>query len=141
MEKNHPSLLNIPLEATSVEHPNELDPDYFPQLGVKVSFLQEFINACPGGRDGIQELTTSSICELFVKPFTKPYNLSLCDLLYQTKHESIDKAQVFISHAWKYKFVDIVDALQRKFSDCLDTVIWFDVFSVNQHTTNQKDFT
>jgi tetratricopeptide (TPR) repeat protein len=132
--------IHIPLTPDKVFHPDELDSSYFPPLGIQVSFLQEFIIACPGGRDGIAELTTNEVTERLVKPFTEPYKLSFCDLLHQSGHPGIGKATVFISHAWKYKFVDLADALQRKFADTLDTVVWFDVFSVNQHTTSQKDF-
>jgi tetratricopeptide (TPR) repeat protein len=138
--KYGPLSISISLNRNDILHPDELDPSYFPLLGIKVSFLQEFINACPGRRPRIAHLTTDDICQTLVKPFTEPYKLSLCDLLNQAHHPGIGKATVFISHAWKYKFVDVVDALERKFSDALDTVVWFDVFSVNQHTTTEKDF-
>jgi tetratricopeptide (TPR) repeat protein len=132
--------IQMSLKPNKVFCPNELDPNYFRQLGVRVRFLEEFINACTGGREGIADFTTTAICERIVKPFTEPYKLSFCDLLHQSGHPGIGQATVFISHAWKYKFVDVVDALQRKFADALDTVVWFDVFSVNQHTTSQRDF-
>ncbi|MFN9909593.1 MAG: hypothetical protein ACK56F_26330, partial [bacterium] len=43
------------------------------------------------------------------------------------------EANVFISHAWKYKFLDVVDALLHHFNDRPDIVVWFDLFSNNQH--------
>ena len=40
---------------------------------------------------------------------------------------------MFISHAWKYTFVEVVDALEHHFSTQPDIFIWFDLFSNNQH--------
>ena len=132
----------LPLLPDQVSHPNELDPTYFPQLGVTVSFLSQFIQTCIGTntRDSIKDLTTNDICEKYVKPFTAPYKLSLCDLLQQCGETKIGAATVFISHAWKYKFIEVVDALERSFANSMDTVVWFDVFSVNQHSTGEKTF-
>ena len=46
------------------------------------------------------------------------------------------KAAVFISHAWKYQFLDVMDALRNYFRSDPDIIILFDVFSaVNQHAT------
>ncbi|KAJ3279063.1 Kinesin light chain 3, partial [Rhizoclosmatium sp. JEL0117] len=54
-------------------------------------------------------------------------------------------ANYFISHAWKYKFLDVVDALTNfVVSNKLDpeaTIIWFDLLSNSQHNTEAKDFT
>ena len=41
-------------------------------------------------------------------------------------------ATLFVSHAWKYKFLDVVNALARHLKDEPDTFIWFDLFSNNQ---------
>ena len=49
---------------------------------------------------------------------------------------SVKKANVFISHAWKYNFLGVVDAINQHFKDETDVTIWFDVFSVNQHATD-----
>jgi hypothetical protein len=50
---------------------------------------------------------------------------------------------VFISHAHQYVFLDVLSALQYHLGrgeDKLDTVIWFDLFSINQHLTNDWSF-
>ncbi len=142
------SLSQLPSPSGALPFPelveDELAPGYFPQDGVSVRFLQDFILQCDGGRDGIKELTTTDLCEKMVKPITAPYKLSFCDLMKQIQHKGVGKATVFISHAWKYKFVDLVDALVKHFSspgNSLDTIVWFDVFSVNQHRSGEKDFT
>jgi hypothetical protein len=46
---------------------------------------------------------------------------------------------VFISHAWKYPFLDVMDALRNYFRSEPDIVIWFDVFSVDQHAEADVD--
>ena len=46
---------------------------------------------------------------------------------------------MFISHAWKYQFLDVLDALQNYFEPEPDIIIWFDVFSVNQHADTEVD--
>jgi hypothetical protein len=55
----------------------------------------------------------------------------------------VRKANVFVSHAWKYKFLDVVDALKSHFnaSEEMDSVvIWFDLFSNNQNSTEDIPF-
>jgi hypothetical protein len=142
----------IPLPFTlpfidSVPFPKLLDdechPKYFPRYGVTVAFLGELVNLCPGGRAALEteKTTTNDVCEKFIKPTTAPYKLSFCDLLRQLRHPAVSYANVFISHAWKYAFVDVVDALTLHFADALDTIVWFDCLSVNQHRSNEKDFT
>ena len=42
---------------------------------------------------------------------------------------------MFISHAQQCEFLTVVDALQWHLRDHPDTVIWFDLFSINQHQT------
>ncbi len=46
---------------------------------------------------------------------------------------NVGKPQAFISHAWKYLFLDTLDALENHFKDNLDVFIWFDLFAINQH--------
>ncbi|GFH55967.1 hypothetical protein CTEN210_12443 [Chaetoceros tenuissimus] len=72
-------------------------------------------------------------------PKTKEYELSYCDMiLEQAKKDSeldgvVDIATVFVSHAWKYKFLDVLDALKDHFKDEPDKIVWFDLVSNNQH--------
>ncbi|RYG98390.1 tetratricopeptide repeat protein [archaeon] len=78
---------------------------------------------------------------MFVKPMTAPFQSSFCELLAATSHPAYgERASVFISHAWKYHFLDVVSALQGHFKDEPDIVIWFDMFSNNQHKAVDYDF-
>jgi hypothetical protein len=52
----------------------------------------------------------------------------------------VNAATVFISHAWKYTFLDVIDALVNHFQSTPDIIIWFDLFSNNQHKAIDLDF-
>ncbi|KAJ3059277.1 Kinesin light chain 3, partial [Rhizoclosmatium hyalinum] len=79
---------------------------------------------------------------------TKQTGLSLCAQLYLEADNPISSvskdAKWFISHAWKYKFLDVVSSLfhfaQKHNLDPATTIIWFDLFSNSQHNTADKPF-
>ena len=96
--------------------------------GVRLDYYQEFIAAC-GGRDSLEGLTTTEVNENFVKPATAHFQLSYCDMLSSQRHAAVGLATVFISHAWKYLILDVVDALLYHFQDEPDIIVWFDLFS------------
>ena len=50
-------------------------------------------------------------------------------------------ATAFISHAWKYQFLDLENALSYHFRENPDTIIWLDLFTNNQHKAVDLDFT
>jgi hypothetical protein len=51
----------------------------------------------------------------------------------------IQPATWFVSHAWRYKFLDLVKALEAFFADKGGgVVIWLDLFSTSQHSTFSK---
>ncbi len=111
----------------------------FPKHGVRLSFYQEFIEHC-GGKSAFEGLTTTDVCEKFVKPATAELRCSYCDMMRLTNSPAVGMATVFISHAWAYRFLDVCEALMFHFKDNLDTIVWFDLFAVNQHTTTLKPF-
>ena len=76
----------------------------FPKFGVKLSFYKQFIELC-GGSDSLKGMTTTDVCEHFLKPMTAQYMCSYCELLHMKGHEALGIAEVFISHAWKYQFL------------------------------------
>eukprot|EP01031_Cornospumella_fuschlensis_P026840 gene26840-32438_t len=112
----------------------------FPTHGLSLRFiLEDFYSAC-GGRNAVASLTTEEMSREVVKPLTEQYRCSACELFAAAQLPCVRRAEVFISHAWGYKFVDVMDALAHHFRDGLDVVIWFDLFSNNQHDTTEKDF-
>mmetsp|Transcript_23809 Transcript_23809/g.32625 ORF Transcript_23809/g.32625 Transcript_23809/m.32625 type:complete len:347 (+) Transcript_23809:71-1111(+) len=109
----------------------------FPLHGLGLSHVGEFIEAY-GGRQAFEGWSSEDVCVKIVKPLTERLQCSYVDLLRAIKHPACregKKADVFVSHAWKCNFLVVVDSLLHHFADRLDTiVVWFDVFTINQHT-------
>lgn len=113
----------------------------FPVYGVTIQFFGQFIDDVCGGEGNIQEKTTKDICEEFIKPMTNVQQRSLCEVLVRNEHLEVGVAEIFISHAWSCKFLDVYDALKYHFRDQIETTyLWFDLFSNNQHATVDRDF-
>ena len=111
-------------------------------LGVRLSFLDQFIEDC-GGEGALQDLTTTEVMERWVKPETQASKLSYCELLMSRGSEkAVGTATWFYSHAWKYRFLDVVDAAKLFFRQIPeeDPVLWFDIFSVSQHKAGIRPF-
>ena len=110
--------------------------------GVRVSYFKHFIRECKG-REALQGKTTGEVMKLYVKPDTEKTRLSWCDHLASSKdgRNFVSTAEVFLSHAWAYPFLEVVDAVERHFLNSgKDPFIWFDVFSVSQHKSQSRDF-
>ena len=89
--------------------------------------------------------TTGDMLAL-VKSLTKTaatgwVGLSYCQLLRQQTGVSFEvgPATVFISHAWKYKFLEFLKALEFRFKDQADVRLWIDLFCHNQHDDLTSD--
>ena len=123
--------------------------DNFPKLGMVCSRFEEFFDKC-GGREVLREKTTSQVCEEYLKPMTISKGMSYCDILLEEitatgdSHSDITvaPATVFISHAWNSNFLEVVDAFINHLTSNgqSDAVIWFDLFSNNQHQTSIRPF-
>lgn len=111
----------------------------FPKHGLKLSGFREFIDLCGGPRE-LHELTTAVVCEQFVKRFTFSARVSYCTKLLAASSEHVGIATHFISHAWRYKFLDTYSAILDHFDSEPDAIVWFDVFSNNQHIAPNLDF-
>jgi len=113
--------------------------DLFPMDGVPLSFCRQLIDA-NGGDAVFQGLTTDDVKDKFIVPMTQATQLSLCA---QMKHYSgdarVQRATWFVSHAWRYKFLDLVAAMEAFFASIGGVVvIWLDLFSTSQHSTFSK---
>ena len=112
--------------------------DDFPIDGAPFTFLREFIDA-NGGEAAFQGLTTDDVKDRFIVPQTQATKLSLFAQMKQAGDARIQPATWFVSHAWKYKFLDLVKALEAFFADKGGVVIiWLDLFSSSQHSTFSK---
>ena len=101
-----------------------------------------FISQC-GGEATLAGLTTDEICRLFLLPLTDKDKCSYCDLLSKTNDEFVGPANIFVSHAWRGEFLEVVAAIRtfvspRKAES--DFILWFDLFSNNQHIAVFKPF-
>ncbi|KAF0690361.1 Aste57867_18248 [Aphanomyces stellatus] len=113
-----------------------------PVQGLTLGFFKHFM-ALHGGREAFQGRSTKDVCLQFVKPFTAEHRLSLVDHVLEHSPNGaqyVKPATWFVSHAWSYKFVDVVDALTDFFndpgSDCDNVAVWFCMFNNNQHLIN-----
>jgi hypothetical protein len=80
-----------------------------------------------------------------LKKFISQYELLVLSLLVKEVHirsKEVRKANVFVSHAWRYQFLEVIDALKSHFAseDLSKIVIWFDLFSNNQNQTEDIPF-
>jgi len=103
--------------------------------GVSVLFLTNFAKTVD------QDWTTTDVCVKHVLPKTKKECKAYFELDPDEEDENGNKmygeAKYFCSHAWRYKFVDVVNALEmfckNKNLKPEETFIWFDLFINNQH--------
>lgn len=67
-----------------------------------------------------------------------------CEYLLRMGHnENVGEANVFISHAWRYQFLEVMDAILYHFSNHsydVEVYVWFDLFSNNQHVAPERSF-
>ena len=113
------------------------DPDGFDSLGLPLSCILEFIER-NGGHAAFEGLTTSQVKRRFIMPETDATKQSLCEQLRRNGDARIKDAQWFVSHAWQYKFLDVVSSLQSFLAsepDGAAATLWIDAFSTSQHDT------
>ena len=109
-----------------------------------ITAIQKFIQDHPPVK--IDHLTTSEINSEFVKPETKGTSRSYIQKYISLQDETsgvplVSAATVFVSHAWRYSFYDVVvDVMEQYASQHPDPYFWFDLFTNNQNEVSTKDF-
>ncbi|EGD80200.1 mbre TPR repeat protein [Salpingoeca rosetta] len=89
--------------------------------------------------DTHNEMTTADACKQLVVPRTHGASCAYVDLLRKQSPESVGKATVFVSHAWRYKIADVLNVLlefaeeQATKDDSKPVFFWFDLFMNNQN--------
>ncbi|KAF0699702.1 Aste57867_9751 [Aphanomyces stellatus] len=113
-------------------------------LGLTLGFFKHLITL-HGGRDAFAGLSTAAVCEQFVKSYTAATRLSLVEHVHRNHprgREYAKPATWFVSHAWSYLYLDVVDALSDFMDEQgLDTdgvAVWFCMFNNNQHDVLNK---
>ena len=131
------------LERLEAQAQTQAAPSPFPRLGISLSAIEEFV-AENGGEEKLKGMTTTDVCMDIVLPATSSGKTSYCELLLGRAsggHPGVGEATVFISHAWKYEFVSVVNALRSHFRDRPNRhFLWFDVMTNNQHLSPQRPF-
>ena len=106
--------------------------------GVSIAFLKEFAAECRRTRPDAETATTGDVCKAVIKPATEHAKCSFVELLKRTgRAQHVRRANLFVSHAWTYKFQLVVETLagwcEREGLDAQACFVWFDVFASNQH--------
>ena len=101
----------------------------YPTEGVNFQTFKDFVDGI--GREALVGLTTTKVCELYIKPRTLEHQSSYCDYLTANELAIVEKATVFVSHAWGCLFLELYDTLTNHFQYEPKTIIWFDLFSNN----------
>ncbi|KAJ3253235.1 Kinesin light chain 3 [Chytriomyces hyalinus] len=158
-EKSHVSHLVLPvlenIGAASIDNSvadlhspmvseTPYDPLAMTTLGLPLSFVQDFIKAS-GGSEAFKNLTTTDVCQKLVQPLTAHTRRSVVDtLIIEGRSDLVSEAKWFVSHAWKYQFLEVIEALTnfaaKKAIPNEEFIIWFDLFSNSQHETANKPF-
>ena len=99
----------------------------FPKEGVTLDVFDQFI-AHAGGKKALKDLTTTEVCNKFLKALTAEKEESYCDQLKRQGSKHVGSAHLFVSHAWKYRFLDVVSAIRHHIKDDREVFIWFDLF-------------
>ncbi|KAJ3106231.1 Kinesin light chain 3 [Phlyctochytrium bullatum] len=118
----------------------EVDDDAINLDGISLAYLHHFVDAC-GGRAALKDLTTADICTQFILPATEAAQTSACNVLTSFgRADAVSKASWFVSHVWKYPFLDVLDALDTFFTGQAPATVfvWFDLFTNSQHNTTAR---
>ena len=106
--------------------------------GLPLPYCRELIDT-HGGEAAFEGLATDDVKERFIVPMTQATRLSLCEQMKQRGDARVQRATWFVSHAWRYKFLDLVTALEMFFADIGGgVIIWLELFSTSQHSTFSK---
>ena len=106
--------------------------------------IRAFINGHPIVID--EQLTTSGINSKIVKPETEGTSKPYIDTLANTNAPQtgilyVSGATVIVSHAWKYRFYDVVvKCMEQHAVTNPNAYFWFDLFTNDQNSVANKDF-
>ena len=107
--------------------------------GIGLSYLS-WLRSTIG--ESLGRLTTSQVCQMYIRPRTSRTHRSLCDelSLNVSTQQCVGEATWFISHTWSNSFADTVDSILLFFEgrdDAANIMLWFDVFVDSQFPKDQ----
>ncbi|XP_063723102.1 uncharacterized protein LOC134851102 [Symsagittifera roscoffensis] len=110
--------------------------------GVSSAFLQNFLSKTLTDKC----LTTSEALTKNILPETKKQQCAYVTLYAKSKNSAgvpfVSTANVFVSHAWKYKLADLIQTCldyAEKSKEGNKMFFWIDLFTNNQNTATSKD--
>ncbi len=97
------------------------DDDSFPMIGCSVKLIVDFVED-HGGKPAFHGLTTDDVKTRFVLSDTAATQQSLCQQLHARGDKRIGRPSFFVSHAWKYPFLNLVQARCRPLHPLLSPI-------------------
>ncbi|OQS00615.1 hypothetical protein ACHHYP_03243 [Achlya hypogyna] len=113
----------------------------FPSLGVSCAFLVAWKDDMIAQGRISATATTTEVCDTIVKPATLGLNQSYAETVGAP---GVGTATHFVSHAWKYCFVDLVAAIEiyaLSVPDAKNLFFWVDLMVVDQHNAPSRPHT
>ena len=127
-----------------VADPTQVSMANFPVRGMNLDGLTAFVKHCGGNRAFVHQdgtpMTTFDVVQAYIRPLTEASKSSYCTHAHSNSQDGVGAAEVFISHAWSYNFIDLIEAVLHYFASAPKKFLWIDVFSVNQHIQTNHDF-
>ena len=101
------------------------DPTFIPTDGIAVWALRRFVSDNQAFLGG---LSTGDVCLQLVKPATRAGMCAYAELLQGSPGDqgrpAVGRANIFLCHAWRNSFEDLVDALETALHDETDAFVW-----------------
>ncbi|EGD78274.1 hypothetical protein PTSG_09338 [Salpingoeca rosetta] len=104
--------------------------------GVSAAFLRSFLDDIKSTfPEDYGLLTTKDVCDKLIVPRTKAANCAYVDKLKEDAPDTLGRANIFVSHAWRYKITDVIATmLEFAAANSEDTsFFWLDLFVNNQN--------
>jgi hypothetical protein len=132
------------IKLTQPPKPTAADDIAIEQRGVSAKALvslKQDILATFG--EAANDMTTSDACNFFIKPLLQDTpSFSLLDAMTkQSPSVVIGRANRFVSHAWRYSFLQVLDGLIAYAEQQDDAIyFWLDVCCNNQHSATNLPY-
>ena len=95
-----------------VADPTQVSMANFPVRGMNLDGLTAFVKHCGGNRAFVHQdgtpMTTFDVVQAYIRPLTEASKSSYCTHAHSNSQDGVGAAEVFISHAWSYNFIDLM---------------------------------
>jgi hypothetical protein len=88
-------------------------------IGGSINMLVSFVEE-NGGASAFEGLTTDDVKNQFILPATAKSQKSLCQQLHAMGDQRIGRPSWFVSHAWKYTFLQLLQVIGSRNPECID---------------------